>query len=212
MRVPRAWQRFQNDVGTDIRENRRTKTFCCSSFSSKSLRRRCFNSSSHDSFSKKQAWNTRANRCWIGVAQGKNARNILELLNISRLYLVDPYLPYAEIKGNVLKTLDPRTFRQSALKTLKPFSDRIEFICETSEDAVDLVANNLDFVYIDGNHSYEFVRKDIENYYPKLNSDGIIGGHDFCPMYFGVCKAVVESAEKYDVQLWGNNGDWFFIS
>ncbi len=148
----------------------------------------------------------------IGVAQGKNARNILELLNISRLYLVDPYLPYAEIKGNVLKTLDPRTFRQSALKTLKPFSDRIEFICETSEDAVDLVANNLDFVYIDGNHSYEFVRKDIENYYPKLNSDGIIGGHDFCPMYFGVCKAVVESAEKYDVQLWGNNGDWFFIS
>ena len=47
-----------------------------------------------------------------------------------------------------------------------------------SEDAVDDIPEKLDFVYIDGNHAYEYVKKDIGLYYPKLKKGGVIGGHD----------------------------------
>ena len=36
-----------------------------------------------------------------------------------------------------------------------------------------------DSIYIDGNHEYDFVKKDLENYYPKLKDGGILAGDDF---------------------------------
>ena len=36
-----------------------------------------------------------------------------------------------------------------------------------------------DFIYIDGLHTYEAVKQDIELYLPKLKKGGIIGGHDY---------------------------------
>lgn len=39
--------------------------------------------------------------------------------------------------------------------------------------------NSLDFVFIDANHNYEFVKKDIEAWYPKVKKEGYIGGHDY---------------------------------
>jgi len=48
--------------------------------------------------------------------------------------------------------------------------------------------SSLDFVYIDGNHSYSSVRQDILKWLPKIKKDGVIGGHDF--HYEGVAGAV----------------------
>ena len=59
--------------------------------------------------------------------------------------------------------------------------------------------DDVDFVYIDGNHSYEFVKKDIELYYPKVRNGGILGGHDF--NLYGVAKAVVEFIDKNNLKL-----------
>lgn len=39
--------------------------------------------------------------------------------------------------------------------------------------------NSLDFVFIDANHHYEFVKKDIEAWFPKVKTGGYIGGHDY---------------------------------
>lgn len=39
--------------------------------------------------------------------------------------------------------------------------------------------NKLDFLFIDGNHIYEQVNKDINNYLPKMKIGGIISGHDY---------------------------------
>ena len=38
---------------------------------------------------------------------------------------------------------------------------------------------SVDFVYIDADHSYDSVTKDIQSWYPKMKSGGIISGHDF---------------------------------
>jgi hypothetical protein len=47
-----------------------------------------------------------------------------------------------------------------------------------------------DFTYIDGNHEYEEVKKDIELYLPKTRQ--IIGGHDYQAQWPGVVRAVNE--------------------
>jgi len=39
----------------------------------------------------------------------------------------------------------------------------------------------LDFLFIDGDHSYEGVKKDFEMYSPLVRSGGIIAFHDICP-------------------------------
>ena len=56
-----------------------------------------------------------------------------------------------------------------------------------------------DFIYIDGDHSYEGVRQDIELYLPKLRKGGIIGGHDYSANEWpGVVKAIHETLGKPD--------------
>lgn len=37
---------------------------------------------------------------------------------------------------------------------------------------------SLDFVYIDGNHSEEYVRQDIRLWWPKVKIGGMLAGHD----------------------------------
>jgi len=131
----------------------------------------------------------------IGTRDGSNARLFCKHLNIKCLYLVDPYDAYCDV-GSV------KSFHNSFLhakKVLSSYSNKVRFIKRLSEDAVELIPNNLDFVYIDGNHSYDFVKKDIELYYPKLNANGIIGGHDFnCP---DVAHAVIEYAVANDLNI-----------
>jgi predicted O-methyltransferase YrrM len=50
-----------------------------------------------------------------------------------------------------------------------------------------------DFVYIDGNHNYEFVKKDIINALKVIKVGGILGGHDYkYKKSAGVAKALLE--------------------
>lgn len=60
---------------------------------------------------------------------------------------------------------------------------------------------SLDFVFIDANHTYEYVKKDIEAWLPKIKKGGIIGGHDFNIFYWpGVVQAVTEKFNYYIVK------------
>jgi predicted O-methyltransferase YrrM len=70
--------------------------------------------------------------------------------------------------------------------------------------AADRIADNsLDLVFIDANHSYDYVKKDIIKYTPKLKENGLLTGHDID--YPGVNQAVNEMIEHYDV---GPNYVW----
>ena len=58
--------------------------------------------------------------------------------------------------------------------------------------------NSIDFVYIDGNHSYEDTKKDIELYLPKIKPNGYIAGHDYMEHFQGCIDAVQETIGEPD--------------
>lgn len=72
----------------------------------------------------------------------------------------------------------------------------INFMHMSSENASsNFEDNSLDLVFIDADHEYESVKKDILLWHPKIKDDGIIAGHDYSldPVHWpGVRKAVDE--------------------
>jgi predicted O-methyltransferase YrrM len=65
----------------------------------------------------------------------------------------------------------------------------------TSEEASKLfLEHSIDVVYIDGDHRYEFVKKDIELWLPKIKRNGIICGHDYNTN--SVKKAIRDTIEE----------------
>jgi predicted O-methyltransferase YrrM len=72
-------------------------------------------------------------------------------------------------------------------------NDNIEHIRMTSDDAVKSLTNiSVDFIYIDGLHTYEQIKKDITNYLPLLKPNCLIGGHDYHRNWGGVIKGIHE--------------------
>lgn len=117
----------------------------------------------------------------IGFGAGENAASILELLNIKKLFCVDPFIgkQYSE-GGKVLGNYAGLTSQYLRLKEM----GNVEFVELTSDEACKTLPNHLDFVYIDGVHTHEQVFSDLQNYYSLLGIDGFVGGHDFqrgCP-------------------------------
>jgi hypothetical protein len=51
----------------------------------------------------------------------------------------------------------------------------------TSEEGSKLFKDGeFDFVYIDGNHLYEYMKLDIQCWLPKIRKSGFLGTHDYC--------------------------------
>lgn len=140
--------------------------------------------------------------CEIGVAFGTHSQNILETTDVKKLYSIDPFRHFAPSEYK-----DGMNFQQAYFdvlhyvvdKRLSYFGNRCELIRATSSEAIEMFEDNqLDFIYIDGNHSYESVKEDLQLYYDKIRPGGIIAGDDYGHSWHpGVKKAVDEFfAEK----------------
>lgn len=65
-----------------------------------------------------------------------------------------------------------------------------------------IIEDDFDFIYIDGDHTYDFVKNDIEIWYPKVKKGGILCGHDyFNDSVWSVKKVVDEFVLKYNLDL-----------
>ena len=115
----------------------------------------------------------------IGVFEGENSLNILKALDIKRLYLIDPYYYNKKIAGITMSRNEAKLTRERAESKLSKFADKIVWINKSSEEAINDIDEELDFVYVDGDHHYEAVKKDIELYYPKIKEGGMICFHDY---------------------------------
>jgi len=112
------------------------------------------------------------------------------------LYLIDPYEPYLDKDTFITKEMQENFF-DIACMNLRYFKENFVFIKDFSENAVDLIPDELDFVYIDADHNHEGVKKDLELYFPKVRVGEIIGGHDFSYDFPGIPKAVLEFVDMH---------------
>lgn len=117
----------------------------------------------------------------IGVYEGINAKYFLKELDIEFVFLIDSYVAY---KRYAPKKLGSKANLERAEKVahaiLGNYGHKIKWIKKKSTEAAEIfVDGTLDFVYIDGNHAYDFVKEDIRLYYPKLKENGLLAGHDY---------------------------------
>lgn len=149
----------------------------------------------------------------IGVFYGTNARRMFKKLNVSKMYLIDPYQKYDDYgHEKKLMTFLPKSFT-IAMKVLGKYAKHTIPLHMTSEQAASKIPDDLDMVYIDGNHAYDYVKKDIELYYPKVKTGGLIGGHDIDNTQegVGVHQAVMEFIEKHNLTLHIDKPDWWIV-
>ena len=155
----------------------------------------------------------------IGVKEGKFSKILLSGWHGCKLYLIDPWEDQSEsvYSENIH---DHQSDYRNTIDNLKDFSGRYEIVKQYSDDAHSHFAkNSLDFIYIDGNHSYEAVKSDLELFYPKLKYGGIMMGDDYHAndiekvfgFTFGVKKAVDDFCilNKHNLSL-NYYGDWHY--
>lgn len=130
---------------------------------------------------------------------------MLSLLPIERFYAIDPYAPYVQ-NG---EKLDYSEQESEARKKLKPFKGKVIWLKLPSQEAANFIHEELDFIYIDGNHQYEYVKADLELYYQKMADGGVMGGHDI--QFPGVERAVKEFAVKHCKKVYSAVADWWII-
>lgn len=116
----------------------------------------------------------------IGTYIGEFAIPFLANWKGKMLHVVDPWMPYKEYQEDDKFTVDLADKFAVFKERTHMFSDRIIIHKMMSEAAVSrFMDERLDFIYLDGNHNYDFIKRDIELYWPKLKPGGIFAGHDF---------------------------------
>ena len=120
----------------------------------------------------------------IGTRFGESAYKFLSS-NERNVYIgIDPYISYDDYRADgfdkVLRKSANKTYEKVLRNLEKKFPGRSTIIRKFSDDASSLIDDeSLDFIFVDGNHEYQYVLRDLENYWPKLKIGGIMAGHDY---------------------------------
>ena len=143
----------------------------------------------------------------VGVCRGDYSQCLADGWN-GMLYLVDSWRHFAEGYSDVANRED--AIHEANYQFVKQrFAGNIHVIPVRKlsvEAAADFADGSLDWVYIDANHSHEAVKADLEAWYPKVRSGGIISGHDYAEgagnlMEYGVKPAVDEFVATLGLQV-----------
>lgn len=119
----------------------------------------------------------------IGTWKGEFAQKMIKM-KPKKLHLIDPwlYLPdYGDrCYGSVNNSQNRMDRIYHKVKTRFQHKDNVVIHRKTSvEAASEFPDEYFDFIYIDGNHSYEFVKNDLELYRKKTKRGGYIAGDDY---------------------------------
>ncbi len=141
----------------------------------------------------------------IGVAKGGFSVEILKASSPSKLHLIDPWKfqdveSYLTDGNNVSDDVAQKRFEMvTSMFQNHVDAGRVIIHRAMSGDIVESFDDGyFDYVYVDGNHTYEAVLEDLTGFAPKVRAGGAILGHDFADHSsakkkgFGVVPAVQE--------------------
>ncbi len=132
----------------------------------------------------------------IGVAFGSNSFKLLNKYENLKLYSIDPYIGYSNtdlMSKNVEGEKGNQVYEFVLNKLSSKFENRSYLIRNNSDYLLNNIEDDsLDFVFIDGDHSYDGVKKDLENSYSKVRNGGIICGDDY-----GLIPEVSQAVDEF---------------
>lgn len=155
-------------------------------------------------FSKVINDNNYTNVAEVGIGYGTHAKQILKNTNVKTLYLIDPMQHYAndgfssdimsktpKVPGNQFNEL-----YELIAHELSPWNDRytwfrVPSLSITNDQIPD---GSLDCVFVDGDHSYTAVKKDLTLWWKKIRVGGQMLGDDY--WLADVSRAVHEFANE----------------
>lgn len=155
----------------------------------------------------------------IGVWKGDFAFNLLNNLPSIKVYhCVDLWKHYEDhtktlVPNGKMATSNMEEIYKNFKNKASIYNKKVIIHRMTSAEAAKIIPDNeLDFIFIDANHAYEYVKEDIKLWLPKVKSGGVISGHDYGNHdddgRFGVTRAVKEEFEKFEI---GPNHVWWTI-
>lgn len=140
--------------------------------------------------------------CEVGVWMGELSADILEALPGLHLTMVDRFEPCEWLRnGAVFNMTDPEDWlyvmRTAVRRTIFAKDRRTLMVSDSEEATRHLEFGCFDFVFVDADHAYEGVKKDIATWAPYVRHGGILAGHDYNGKgdqrgQFGVKRAVDE--------------------
>jgi len=147
----------------------------------------------------------------IGVWKGDFAQEILDHARPSKLYLIDPWkfeatsdyenAWYGGADAKSQQDMDAIHDAVAARFASQIKRGVVEIVRQPSTEAAAAIEPaSLDWVYIDGNHQYEFVIEDLRLFYERLRSGGVLAGDDYGTKGWwdhGVTRAVDEFAKAH---------------
>lgn len=154
----------------------------------------------------------------LGVLYGDFSKMILDIINPLVLVLVDPYRIGEKKYLGSLDYLSTEYSNEDQYQNIvrkfetEILSGQVEILRKTSFEAVKDVYLKYDFSYHDSSHLYEDIKKELNEWLPKVKPDGLICGHDYMDFEgFGVKQAVNEFITEHDFEMIiynENGGDW----
>lgn len=152
----------------------------------------------------------------VGVAEGRLS---LDFLNggVEKLYLIDAWETLEQKgDGGFSKEWHNNNY-DGMLSRINPFKIKVTILRGLSHKMSEEIKDNeLSMVYIDADHSYEGVKGDLNAFYSKVRSGGIIAGHDYTSTDYGVFRAVEEFCKQNNyipilIPENGNDSSFYFI-
>ena len=126
----------------------------------------------------------------IGVAWGDFSQRLLEVANPQLLHLIDPWFMNESTRiykrhghwkfGKTQEAFD--AVHETVIKRFQKETESGQVIIhrKPSVEAAELFKDEeLDWVYIDGDHAYKAILADLNSYFPKVKQGGMLLGDDY---------------------------------
>ena len=148
----------------------------------------------------------------IGAWKGRSAAYMgVEIINSGKNILFDTIDTFqGSIEHQDNDVIVQRKLFDVFSENTKPVAHAIRPVVNDSVTAASTYADaSIDFVFIDGDHTYVGVKKDIIAWLPKVKPGGIIAGHDYASWFPDTMRGIEECFPGRNVKSpWIDDQSW----